>query len=143
MHGPPECLGNIILLCAAHLYPSPKLHLGFANCMISKYPDIPARSLVENCALEHGLSFDKINACISDEDAHGINLLRESVERSQEMNVTTSCTVRLQGQVRCVRDGDVWKDCKEGSGVGDLVGDVERLYDEANGADWYRKEMAT
>ena len=32
MHGPPECLGNIILLCAAHLYPEPKLHLGFANC---------------------------------------------------------------------------------------------------------------
>ena len=49
------------------------------------------------------------------------------------MNVTRSCTVRLQGEVRCVRDGGVWKDCEGGSGVGDLVKDVERLYDEANG----------
>jgi hypothetical protein len=132
MHGPPECLGNIILLCAAHLYPSPKLHLGFANCMISDYPDIPARSLVENCALEHSLDFDKINACISDEDAYGINLLRQSIEYSRKMNVTTSCTVRLQGKVRCIRDGGVWKDCEGGSGVEDLVRDVEDLYDKAN-----------
>jgi hypothetical protein len=132
MHGPPECLGNIILLCAAHLYPDPKLHLGFANCMISDYPDIPDRSLVENCALEHSLSFDEINSCISDEDAHGINLLRESVERSRENNVTKSCTVRLAGKVRCIRDGGQWKDCEDGSKVGDLVKDVEELYDEAN-----------
>lgn len=132
MHGPPECLGNIILLCAAHLYPSPKLYLGFANCMISDYPDIPARSLVENCALEHSLDFDKINHCISDEDMHGINLLRNSVEHSRKMDVTTSCTVRLEGKVRCIRDWGAWKDCEGGSGVGDLVRDIENLYNEAN-----------
>jgi Gamma interferon inducible lysosomal thiol reductase (GILT) len=132
MHGPPECLGNIILLCAAHLYPEPKLHLGFANCMISDYPNIPDRALVENCALEHSLSFEKINNCISDEDVHGINLLRESVERSRENNVTKSCTVRLAGKVRCIRDGGVWKDCEGGSEVDDLVRDVKELYDEAN-----------
>ena len=132
MHGPSECLGDIILLCGAHLYPLPKLYLGFANCMISDYPHIPARSLVESCALEHGLDFNKINACISDEDLHGINLLRKSAERSREMNVTISCTVRLDGKVRCVRDGGVWENCEGGSEVKDLVRDVEDLYNEAN-----------
>jgi hypothetical protein len=100
--------------------------------MIADYPSIPDRSLVENCALEHSLSFDKINACISDQDMHGINLLRKSVERSYENNVTRSCTVRLAGKVRCIRDGGQWKDCKGGSEVADLVRDVEELYDEAN-----------
>jgi len=42
--------------------------------------------------------------------------------------VTKSCTVRLGGEVRCIRDGGVWKDCESGSEVKDLVGDVERLY---------------
>jgi hypothetical protein len=110
----------------------PKLYLGFANCMISDYPNIPARSLVEGCALEHSLDFNKINACISDEDLHGINLLRKSAEHSREMNVTISCTVRLDGKVRCVRDGGVWEDCEGGSEVQDLVRDVEDLYNEAN-----------
>ena len=100
--------------------------------MISDYPNIPDRTLVENCALEHGLSFEKINDCISNEDVHGINLLRKSVERSRENNVTKSCTVRLAGKVRCIRDGGVWKDCEGGSEVDDLVRDVKELYDEAN-----------
>jgi hypothetical protein len=139
MHGPPECLGNIILLCAAHLYPEPKLHLGFANCMISDYPNIPDRTLVENCALEHSLSFEEINDCISNEDVHGINLLRESVEWSRENNVTKSCTVRLAGKVRCIRDDGMWKDCEGGSEVDDLVRDVNELYDKANSVAWMRK----
>ena len=128
MHGPAECLGNIILLCAAHLYPDPKLHLGFANCMVADYYDIPDRDLVESCALEHSLSFGRINDCISDDSAHGMSLLRESVERSAAKNVTRSCTVRLQGKVRCIRDGGRWKECEDRSEVGDLVRDVEELY---------------
>ena len=131
MHGPPECLGNVILLCAAHLYPDPKLNLGFANCMVSDYTEIPERNLVEDCALEHGLDFEKINECISDE-GEGVGLLRDSVERSQNASVTKSCTVRLDGKVRCIRDGGLWKDCEDGSSVEDLVNDVKDLYNKMN-----------
>ncbi|OCT44510.1 Gamma interferon inducible lysosomal thiol reductase GILT [Cladophialophora carrionii] len=126
-HGPGECLGNIILLCAAKVYPDVKLWLGYANCLISDYPDIPKRDLVESCAMEHALDFQKLNSCISDE-GEGIDLLRASIERSQENNVTKSCTVRLAGEIRCIRDGGEWYDCPGGSSVDDLVGDINKLY---------------
>jgi len=131
MHGPPECLGNLIILCAAKLYPDPKLYLGFANCMISNYKDIPQRELVEGCALEHGLDFQQVNDCISDE-GEGVDLLRSSIMRSADQNVTKSCTVRLDGEIRCIRDGGVWYDCAGGSSVKDLVRDVRELYNKLN-----------
>ncbi|KAK4941789.1 hypothetical protein LTR10_018393 [Elasticomyces elasticus] len=131
-HGPSECLGNIILLCAAKEYPDVKMWLGFANCMISDYPHIPQRDLVESCSMEHGIDFSKLNSCISDE-GEGIGLLRSSMVRSQENNVTKSCTVRLADEVRCIRDGGKWYDCPGGSSVQELVGDVNELYDERNG----------
>lgn len=127
MHGPPECLGNIIQLCAARVYPDPKIHLGFANCMTSNYSQIPDRDLVQACALEHGVDFEKVNDCISDE-GHGDELLRDSVLRSKENNVTKSCTVRLAGKIRCIRDGGKWYDCPGGSKISDLVKDIKRLY---------------
>ena len=131
MHGPGECLGNIIQLCAAKVYPDPKIYLGFTNCMTSDYKDIPERSLVEACALEHGVDFQTLNDCIS-EEGEGMDLLRASVERSRHQNVTKSCTVRLNGKMRCVRDGGEWYDCPGGSKVSDLVGDVQDLYDDLN-----------
>ncbi|KAK5199776.1 hypothetical protein LTR99_004571 [Exophiala xenobiotica] len=130
-HGPGECLGNIILLCAAKVYQDVKIWLGFTNCMMSDYPDIPKRDLVESCAMEHGIDFAKLNTCISDE-GEGIGLLRSSIQRSAENNVTRSCTVRLAGQVRCVRDGGEWYDCPGGSSVQDLVGDVDELYSKGS-----------
>ena len=96
--------------------------------MISSYRDIPSRPLIQNCALEHGVDFEKLNDCVSSEEGKGVDLLRESVERSREKGVKYSCTVRLDEEIRCVRDGGKWKQCEGGSGVGDLVRDVERLY---------------
>ena len=130
-HGPGECLGNIILLCAAKVYQDVKIWLGFTNCMMSDYPDIPKRDLVETCAMEHGIDFAKLNTCISDE-GEGIGLLRSSIQRSAANNVTRSCTVRLAGEVRCVRDGGEWYDCPGGSSVQDLVGDVNELYSKGS-----------
>jgi hypothetical protein len=134
MHGQTECLGNILMLCAAAEYPDPKLYLGFSNCLINDYQEIPNKSLIEDCALEHGLSFDTLNTCMSkDTGAYGMGLLRDSVLHSKDVNVTTSCTVRLNGKVRCVYDGGKWKDCGSGSKPEDLIHDINGLYDEAQG----------
>ncbi|KAL2148535.1 hypothetical protein VTH82DRAFT_2089 [Thermothelomyces myriococcoides] len=85
-HGPEECLGNIIELCAQHLYPDPKTYLGFTNCLTRDYPLIPQRSLIEDCALEHAVDFNKLNECATrDDGAFGVGLLRESVVRSAEV----------------------------------------------------------
>jgi Gamma interferon inducible lysosomal thiol reductase (GILT) len=128
-HGPSECLGNLILLCAEQLYPDPKLSLGFANCMIDDYRDIPQRGLVESCAMEHGIDFKKINNCISDE-GRAQDMLRDSVERSAEAQVSTSCTIRLNGKVWCVTDEK--KDCNDGANLDGLVKDIKNAYDELN-----------
>lgn len=89
MHGPTECLGNIEL-CAVCLYPDPKLYLGFTMCLSNQYPQIPDRDLVYNCALEQGISFDNINDCASNESGQGMGMLRDSVTRSMDANVSTS-----------------------------------------------------
>jgi len=134
MHGQTECLGNILELCAASVYPEPKIYLGFTMCLSRDYKRIPEKELVEDCALEHGLDFDKLNQCMSQEDgAYGMGLLRTSVTRSAKLNVTTSCTVRLNEEVRCIADGGKFRDCDGGSKPEDLIHDINKLYNEAKG----------
>lgn len=79
-------LGNIIQLCAQELYPDPKQFLGFTMCMERDFRHIPQRSLVEDCALEHALDFDKLNECATKDDGgFGIGMLRESVRRTSQV----------------------------------------------------------
>ena len=116
----------MIALCAQELYPdNAKISLGFANCLISSYKDIPARPLVESCAREHAVDFGKLNDCMST-DGHGEELLRSSVLRSKEEGVVLSCTVRVDRETWCVRDGGHWKECNSGSSVETLVSEVKR-----------------
>ena len=118
----------MLSLCAVDLYPrDPVIYLGFSNCLVSSYRKIPSRDLVEPCALEHGIPFEDLNDCVS-EEGKGLDLLIASVEKSQAAGVKKSCTVRVNDRIWCVRDGGVWKDCPGGSGVGSLVKEVERLY---------------
>ncbi|KAF2451440.1 hypothetical protein P171DRAFT_347842 [Karstenula rhodostoma CBS 690.94] len=134
MHGQTECLGNILELCAAAEYPDPKIYLGFTRCLSLRYHEIPATSLIKDCALEYGIEFEKLNDCASrDDGAYGMGLLRDSVTRSADLGVKTSCTVRLNDKTRCVRDGGKWKDCEGGSDPENLVRDINKLYAEAQG----------
>lgn len=157
MHGPGECIGDMLMLCAANIPFRPEdgpaqdrtptvRYLGFATCLISSYQDIPDRTLVEQCALEHGIDFDALNDCVSQQDDNpnkstqdgplsGVRLLRESARHSAELGVKTSCTVRLDDTIWCVRDGGVWKDCAkdgEGSKVPVLVDEIEKLWEQRN-----------
>ena len=125
-HGPEECLGNMLELCAAKLYPDPKIYLGFTMCMSKYYQDIPQKHLVKDCALEHGISFENLNDCAADERG-GLHLLKKSVERSKKVHAETSCTVRLDDKVWCIRDDDKWKDCKDGHKAKDLVSEIKKL----------------
>jgi hypothetical protein len=127
-HGSSECLGNIIELCAREMYPDPKINLGFIMCLTKDYSHIPERTLVEDCALEHAIDFQALNECATrDDGAHGMDLLRKSVKRSQDVGATISCTIRLDEQVYCIRDGGKWQDCPNGAGVNDLIVAIEKL----------------
>jgi len=124
-HGEGECLGNIIELCAAKQYPDPKIYLGFTMCMARDFEEIPEKQLVQDCALEHGISMEKLNDCTVNEDgALSVDMLKESFNRSETAGVTKSCTVRLNNKIRCIRDGGEWKDCDGGSSAKDLVADI-------------------
>lgn len=130
MHGQTECLGDIVELCAAAEYPDPKTYLGFTMCLEHEYREIPRQAFLEECALEHGMSFEKLNDCMSrDDGAYGMGLLRDSVTRSAKLGVSTSCTVRLDGKTRCVMDGGKWRDCEDGSEPADLIKSIKKLYD--------------
>lgn len=86
MHGPEECMGNIIELCARELYPDPKISLGFVMCLTREYQEIPDRSLIEDCALEHAIDFQALNECATKDDgAYGLGLLRSSIQRTTEV----------------------------------------------------------
>lgn len=79
-------MGNIIELCAQQLYPDPKTYLGFTMCLTRDYKEIPQRSLIEDCALEHAINFDALNECATKDDgAYGIGMLRGSVRRSSNV----------------------------------------------------------
>jgi len=102
-------------------------------CMERQFDHIPERWLVQECAAEYGMEFSKLNDCASKEDgAYGIGLLRDSVSRSKSAGVTLSCTVRLNDNVRCIRDGGKWKNCDGGFEPDNLIGDVESLYKKMN-----------
>ena len=129
MHGSTECLGNMLCLCAISLFPkNPVVSLGFSNCLILSYPQIPNRDLVESCALEHGIEFGELNSCIS-EEGKGMELLESSIERSQHAGVRKSCTIRVREKIWCVRDGGKWVDCEHGNTVDDLVNAVLHGHD--------------
>lgn len=93
-HGESECLGNMIELCAASAYPDPKIYLGFTYCLTRQYQKIPQRHMIEDCAMEHGIDFARINDCLTQDDGgFAADLLQASFVRSSEANVTKSCTV--------------------------------------------------
>jgi hypothetical protein len=85
-------MGNIIELCAQELYPDAKIFLGFTACLTRDYEDIPDRSLVEDCALEHGIDFQELNKCSSSDDGKGIDLLRNSVRRTSDVSIHSLLT---------------------------------------------------
>lgn len=81
-----------MLLCAEALYPDPKTYLGFSMCLIKDYHNIPQRSLIEDCALEHAIDFGKLDECASKDDgAWGVEMLRNSVRRSSEVGWHYAC----------------------------------------------------
>lgn len=128
-HGEEECLGNILQLCAADLYPDPKQYLGFTYCMEKRMDEIPHRALVQECAAEYGIEFEELNNCASRDDGSvGLKLLRDSVERTKKAGVKLSCTVRVDEKIWCIRDGGEWAGCAQGSRPDDLVKAVEKLY---------------
>jgi hypothetical protein len=128
MHGPSECLGNIVNACAQKMYPAGQA-VPFTQCLLDDYRHVPQERLLLRCTKENGLEFESINECASDPgEEGGLELVRESFQKANELGVKRSATIRLAGEDWCIRDGGRWKECKgdDKTIVEDLVRDVEK-----------------
>ncbi|XP_047736937.1 gamma-interferon-inducible lysosomal thiol reductase-like [Hyalella azteca] len=72
-HGPDECVGNLLLVCAKKYLPQEPEYIDFNICvMTAEYPP----SAGEQCAAELGVSFAEISACWTSQE--GEELLHEA-----------------------------------------------------------------
>ena len=125
-HGIDECVGNKQQLCAYELYHSNSLNwFSFINCINQDLFSIPSESISKKCASEWNLDYSSIQKCMNSE--YGQNLLNASVMTSVSRNVSTSCTVHIGGQLRCVHDG-FWKECTDGYQIEDFIKSICKDY---------------
>lgn len=104
-HGPTECLGNVLHICAQEEYPGEKA-LDFSACLLHDYPLVPEKELVQACANASDMDFQKINTCAAQPET--LEKLRDSFDYTAAEKVTTSCTIRVKGETVCVRDSGKW-----------------------------------
>ncbi|EUC66448.1 gamma interferon inducible lysosomal thiol reductase GILT protein, putative [Rhizoctonia solani AG-3 Rhs1AP] len=132
MHGEFECAGNVHELCAIAHTSSHNEWWPFMRCLnYHGRSQIGLEDVSRKCARVVGLDWDQsgIGACVSGDE--GKRLLRESVEYSKRNHITTSCTIIINGKVRCIRDS-TWKECDDGHTPADFVHRINSEYDKLN-----------
>lgn len=71
-------------------------------CLTRDYKHIPQRSLIEDCALEHAIDFEKLNECATKDDgALGVGMLRDSVQRTTKVHTTSIFTLSRASFLIC------------------------------------------
>ncbi|EPQ27932.1 uncharacterized protein PFL1_04676 [Pseudozyma flocculosa PF-1] len=147
-HGDSECAANIQQLCLQHaldpkhapdrwdLSPSAaqRKWWNFIQCQnYAGLARIGSEALAKRCLdLIDGPDWhrDGIERCVNGK--LGRRLLRDSVARSKHDGVTTSCTILIEGHVRCIRDGGQWKQCDIGHEAGDFVAAIDKEWQQKN-----------
>ncbi|KAI8852197.1 hypothetical protein BC829DRAFT_373785 [Chytridium lagenaria] len=121
LHGDSECLGNIVQLCVQKYHPSRDEWFKFVLCQNRKYGEIPSEKQSIICAREAGFDFKAtdVQGCIYGEE--GKKLLQTSLTSTIESEVIKSCTIFLNGKLRCIRDGRRWYNCPGGYSVDSFV----------------------
>ncbi|QRV87776.1 gamma interferon inducible lysosomal thiol reductase GILT protein [Ceratobasidium sp. AG-Ba] len=132
MHGEFECAGNVHELCAIAHTSSQEQWWPFLRCLnYQGRSHIGDENMAKKCARIVGLDWDQsgIGACVGGDE--GKRLLHESVEYSKHEHIRTSCTMIINGRVRCIRDG-TWKECDGGHEPADFVRRINSEYDKLN-----------
>eukprot|EP01111_Echinosteliopsis_oligospora_P016731 TRINITY_DN704_c0_g1_i1.p1 TRINITY_DN704_c0_g1~~TRINITY_DN704_c0_g1_i1.p1 ORF type:complete len:203 (-),score=42.01 TRINITY_DN704_c0_g1_i1:119-727(-) len=95
-HGPLECVGNKILLCATNLTTSanPLAWWNMGVCMQSNYTDIPNNA--ESCAASAGLNWNDIETCANGDLAD--ELFTQSITVSNKYGIQETPTIYVNGK---------------------------------------------
>ncbi|KAL1701424.1 hypothetical protein EV121DRAFT_212143 [Schizophyllum commune] len=135
-HGPEECAGNVQQLCVKKY--APDQWWSFVHCQDYQgkakigHPDIALK-----CAKIAKIDWEEsgVGECAgldgSGRGQEGVELLKESVKVSKTLGIEKSCTVRINGEAVCIRDG-TWKECENGHSVNDFVRQINSAYDQLN-----------
>jgi len=92
LHGQPEVDGNIAQLCAIKY--QPENYMNLIICQNKNSGAIPGNW--EDCARQNNMAVDKIKACYEGEE--GKNLLKASIQNTNEVGATASPTIYLNDQ---------------------------------------------
>ena len=93
LHGDAEVLGNIQQLCARDIYPEQRRWTEFVNCQNADWRNIP--DTWEGCARLAGMDVEKLRPCVT--GSRGLDLLRESMNRSKRADAQGSPTIVIAG----------------------------------------------
>jgi len=122
--GEVECAGNIQQLCARR--ESGDINSNwwkFIICQDETFREIPLNG--EACAQRVGLNWASMSTCI--DGPIGRQLFQESVKFTDSYGITTSCTMHINDEYYCVRDGAQWKNCA-GESHGEVIAHICSLY---------------
>jgi len=97
LHGPDECAGDIIELCAYNMTLNVSQYgwWKMGVCMQSDYANIPGNA--QNCAQQAGLDWNAINNCVT--SGLGNTLFSASIAYSNSMGVDATPTIYIGSQV--------------------------------------------
>lgn len=60
-------------------------------CLTREYQKIPERALLEDCALEHGIDFERVNKCTSNDDGElAVKRLQVCINDGQRLKLNRS-----------------------------------------------------
>jgi len=117
-HGPGECEGNLAQICARFL--SPDRWFDFVLCMSNDPWGIPENA--GRCAKVAGIDSAAHEACRT--GPLGRQLFLESATRTRALLVKRSCTLFLNNQFYCLRDGGIWQPKCVSSSLTTLARDI-------------------
>ncbi|KAG1866631.1 hypothetical protein DFJ58DRAFT_769982 [Suillus subalutaceus] len=137
MHGQAECAGNVQELCAAKYHTTAEWW-SFMQCQNFQGSDnIGTPETALNCANAAGIDWEngKAGRCAGKDGrgTEGIQLLQQSARDSIAAGIQKSCTIIINGQQVCIRDG-TWYDCEGGHSPGDFIRQINEEYDRLNSA---------
>jgi len=96
-HGPSECVGDEILICASQMYPEGWSWWNLTSCMQSDYTNVPSN--FQSCAEKSGYNstiIAAIQAC--SQDKTGVQLLTASFNEASNQGIDEAPTIIINGK---------------------------------------------
>ncbi|KAH7914365.1 hypothetical protein BJ138DRAFT_1133468 [Hygrophoropsis aurantiaca] len=135
LHGPEECAGNVQELCVAKYHPT-SVWWPFVQCQnFQGREKIGTPETAASCASAAGIDWENGEAgqCAGQDGQgeEGIQLLQASAAHSVELDIQKSCTVLINGEKVCIRDG-TWYECENGHAPADFIRQINEVYERLN-----------